>query len=140
MLAAKFSLPFAVATSIVHGGIGLDAFRDEARRNPAVQDLARRVTVREDPALTAMLPGLRPARLRVTLADGHVLSAEVLTNRGDTEDPYGPQDVTGKFFELAGPTFGTEGARRIADAVGALDRTDATTLLALLDAPALTAA
>ncbi|WP_376098300.1 MmgE/PrpD family protein [Roseomonas sp. CCTCC AB2023176] len=140
MLAAKFSLPFAVATSIVHGGAGLDAFRDDARRDPAVGDLARRVTVREDAALTAMLPGLRPARLRVTLADGRVLSAEALTNRGDTEDPYGPEEVTEKFFELAGPTFGTKGARRIVDAIEALDRSDSAVLLAALEAPALTAA
>ena len=54
----------------------------------AARDLARRVTVREDASLTAMLPGLRPARLRVHFTDGRQLTAEVLTNRGDTEDPY----------------------------------------------------
>lgn len=135
MLAAKFSLPFAVATAIVHGGAGLDAFRDAARADAVVRDLAARVTVREDPALTAMLPGLRPARLRVTLADGRVLSAEALTNRGDTEDPYGPEEVTEKFFELASPTFGEAGARRIAAAVDGLDRGGAAALIALLDGP-----
>ena len=40
-----------------------------------------------------MLPGLRPARVRVRLTDGRVLTAEVLTNKGDTEDPYSADDV-----------------------------------------------
>jgi 2-methylcitrate dehydratase PrpD len=82
-----------------------------------VRDLARRVVVNEDPALTAMLPGLRPARLRVTLADGRVLAAEALTNRGDLEDPYTPEEVRAKFRDLAVPVWGEAHAARIEDVV-----------------------
>jgi 2-methylcitrate dehydratase PrpD len=60
MLAAKFSIPFALATTIAHGAATVPAFRGPARENPAVQALAARVTVTEDPAMTAQLPGLRP--------------------------------------------------------------------------------
>ena len=85
-----------------------------------MQALARRVSVNEDPALTAMLPGLRPARLRVTLADGSVHSAEVTTNRGDTEDPYTEAEVRAKFHELTDPVYGADRARAIEEAVLAL--------------------
>jgi len=120
MLAAKFSIPFALATTIVHGAATVPAFRGPARENPAIQALARRVTVNEDPALTAQLPGLRPARLKITLADGSVHQAEVTTNRGDTEDPYTEAEVRQKFRELADPVYGPDRARAIEEAVMAL--------------------
>lgn len=120
MLAAKFSIPFALATFIAHGAATVPAFRGPAREDAAIQALAARVTVNEDPKLTAMLPGLRPARLKVTLADGSVHHAEVTTNRGDTEDPYSEAEVREKFRELAAPVFGAARARAIEEAVLAL--------------------
>ncbi|MGG5811165.1 MmgE/PrpD family protein [Falsiroseomonas sp. CW058] len=120
MLAAKFSIPFALATTIAHGAATVPAFRGPAREDPAVQALAARVTVNEDAAMTAQLPGLRPARLRVTLADGTVHSAEVTTNRGDTEDPYTEAEVRAKFRELADPVYGADRARAIEEAALAL--------------------
>ncbi|HZH53555.1 MAG TPA: MmgE/PrpD family protein, partial [Microvirga sp.] len=136
MLAAKFSLPFALATYIVNGAASVPAFREDAQANAAARDLARRVVVREDPDLTAMLPGLRPARVRVHLADGTVLSAEVLTNKGDTEDPYSPDEVRDKFRELAEPVWGSEHAERILGHVEAIDRaSDIRGLTSLLGRP-----
>lgn len=121
MLAAKFSLPFALATTIVNGAASVPAFREEAQANVVARDLARRVTVREDATLTAMLPGLRPARLRIRFTDGRELSAEVLTNKGDTEDPYSPGDVRDKFRELAEPVWGGEHVNKIIAEVDAID-------------------
>lgn len=120
MLAAKFSIPFALATTIAHGAATVPAFRGPARENAAVLALASRVAVNEDAALTAMLPGLRPARLRMTLADGSVHEASVTTNRGDTEDPYTEAEVRAKFRELADPVYGAARAQAIEEAVLAL--------------------
>jgi 2-methylcitrate dehydratase PrpD len=124
MLAAKFSLPFAIATTLVNGSASVPAFREAALRDEAARNLAHRVTVREDPALTAQLPGLRPARVRVTLQDGRQFASETLTNRGDTEDPYSADEVVEKFHELANPVWGAEHAGRITDTVLALDRAE----------------
>jgi 2-methylcitrate dehydratase PrpD len=117
MLAAKFSLPFALATVIAHGSASLDAFRDPARMDPAIRSLALRVSVDEDPALTARLPGVRPARVTLTLTDGQSFSHEVLTNRGDSEDPYTPEEVIAKFRECAIPVIGQGSADRIENAI-----------------------
>lgn len=121
MLAAKFSLPFALATAITHGGASLDAFRDAAREDTATRGLAARVIVREDPALTAKLPGLRPARVTLRLADGRVFTAEVLTNKGDTEDPYSEAEVIAKFHNVADPVVGRERASALVEAVLGLE-------------------
>ncbi|RKK05402.1 MmgE/PrpD family protein [Pseudoroseomonas wenyumeiae] len=121
MLSAKFSLPFALATTIVHGAATVPAFREPALREAETLALAERVVVREDPALTARLPGLRPARLRVLLRDGTMREAAVETNRGDTEDPYDAAEITAKFHELADPVWGRAHARRLAEAVTTMD-------------------
>lgn len=121
MLAAKFSLPFALATFVVNGAATLDAFRDAARADAVTRALAARVTVDEDPALTAMLPGLRPARVKVTLHDGRVFLREVMTNRGDAEDPYSGDEVREKFLELASPILGGARAASFAAAFADLE-------------------
>ena len=83
--------------------------------------------------MTARLPGLRPARLKVTLADGTVHKAAVTTNRGDTEDPYSEAEVRAKFRDLADPVYGADRARAIEDAVMALGpQREATALVELL--------
>lgn len=120
MLAAKFSLPFSIATTIVHGAATVPAFREVARTDDMIRSLARRIFVREDAEATAKLPALRPARVTVTLKNGRVLEAQALTNRGDTEDPYTPAEVRQKFFDLAVPVWGQPRAEEIIAAVDAL--------------------
>jgi 2-methylcitrate dehydratase PrpD len=131
MLAAKFSMPFSIATFVVNGAATLDAFRDAARADPATRALAARVTVNEDPALTAMLPGLRPARVRVTLIDGRVFQAEAMTNKGDTEDPYTTEDVVQKFRDVTAPVIGLARGEQIVHAAMTLET--AASLTPLLD-------
>jgi len=46
---AKFSLPFVVSATIVHGRFTLNELRDDALRDPRVLDLATRITDRNDP-------------------------------------------------------------------------------------------
>ncbi|WP_439573813.1 MmgE/PrpD family protein [Phreatobacter sp.] len=121
MLAAKFSLPFALATTLVNGSASIEAFRDAARGDRVTRALASRVTVTEDPALTAMLPAARPARVTMRLADGRSFTALATTNRGDTEDPYPVSEVEAKFIEITTPVWGETGARRVIAAVNALD-------------------
>jgi 2-methylcitrate dehydratase PrpD len=76
MLAAKFSIPFAAATYLVHGETGVESFRTEKVADPEVRALAKRVAVRENPDLTAMMPGRRPSRVTVFMKDGETFRAE----------------------------------------------------------------
>ncbi|MGD8520811.1 MAG: MmgE/PrpD family protein [Desulfobacterales bacterium] len=113
MLAGKFSIPFAVATSIVHGSTGIHSFAPEAIQNPVARDLAQKVSVVEDPELTAMMPAYRPSKMKLILKDGSVLEAETLMNKGDAEDPYSSDDLRIKYYELTDLVW----SRNIADAV-----------------------
>jgi 2-methylcitrate dehydratase PrpD len=113
MLAGKFSIPFAVATSIVHASTGVESFTPDAVRNPIARELAQRVSVVEDPELTAMMPAHRPSKIKIALKDGSVLEAQTLTNKGDAEDPYNDEELRAKYFELMDRTWD----REIAEAV-----------------------
>lgn len=100
-LAAKFSVPFAVATRLVNGSSGLASFTWDAVRDERVQSLARKVSVAEDPAMTRRLPHERPARVTITDRSGRTWVAEAGVNRGDDASPYTPQELESKFMALA---------------------------------------
>ncbi len=116
----------------MNGAATLDAFRDAAREDPATRALAARVSVDEDPSLTAMLPALRPARVTLTLADGRVFEAQAMTNKGDTEDPYTSAEVQEKFLDVAAPVIGIDRAREIRALAMSLGADGETTALARL--------
>ena len=99
-LAAKFSVPFAVATRLVHGSSAMASFNWDAVRNPQVLALARKVSVREDPAMTQRLPMERPARVLLHLKDGSTRVGEAGVNRGDETAPYTREELRGKFMDL----------------------------------------
>ena len=99
-LAAKFSIPFAMATFIFHGSSSVDSFKAQAVNNSSIKALAQRVTVSEAPEFTAMLPNHRPFNVRITLTDGTVLEGESLVNKGDPENPYSSEELKEKYFEL----------------------------------------
>jgi 2-methylcitrate dehydratase PrpD len=136
MLAGKFSIPFAVATTIVHGSTGVASFRSQAIDNPAVQDLARRVFVTEDPKLTAMMPARRPSRVRMTLQSGERLDAEVFMNKGDFEDPYGPGDLKKKYYSLVDTVWPHEKAEKVYASILSLEQVKDVHEMTRLIAPA----
>ena len=116
-LAAKFSLPFSIATTIVHGSSGMQSFTWDAICNNNVIDLAARVVVSEDPGMTAMLPARRPARLTITLNSNEKLVGYTETNRGDSGDPYQQHELTKKFFELTERVWPRDVAQSFFDGV-----------------------
>src|SRR5947208_14846802 len=68
--ASKYSLPHAAATMVVRGGAGFAQLDDSALADPQIAALRHRVHIAEDPAMSALAPKLRPARVTVTLTDG----------------------------------------------------------------------
>src|SRR5437867_584602 len=119
--AAKYSLPHAAAALILRGNAGYHAFTDEAVADPAIAAFRRRVTVREDPALNATVPRLKPARVTVTFTDGRQVTRLKESARGDFQDPYREDEVRAKFRELAGVVLSPGGVTRLEELVDRLD-------------------
>ena len=100
VLAGKFSIPFAVASTIYHKNSKTSSFTIDKVKNSKIIDLAKKVEVEEDLEMTKLLPEKRPASVSVFFNDGQVLSHSTLTNRGDAEDPYNEEDIEQKFYEI----------------------------------------
>ena len=121
-LAAKFSVPFAVATRIVHGSSALSSFTWEAVRRPDVLALAQKVRVSHDPAMSQRLPAERPARVLLRLKDGRQLVAEAGVNRGDDASPYTREELRAKFMDLSGRIWPAAHCRDLLEATLGLAR------------------
>ncbi|MBT3593973.1 MAG: MmgE/PrpD family protein [Rhodobacteraceae bacterium] len=101
MLAAKFSIPFAVATTLINKTSKVESFSGTALSDSDVLKVAKKVHITENHLMTASLPDFRPAKVSITLKIGKVLSHEVATNKGDWRSPYSPDELKEKFFSLA---------------------------------------
>ncbi|MBI3968229.1 MAG: MmgE/PrpD family protein, partial [Chloroflexi bacterium] len=110
-LAAKFALPFAVASALVRGSTEVASFQQAAVDDPTIRQMVDRVEVGEDPAYTAQWPEHFPARVTVDLADGTRLEAATLDPRGSAENPAEPDDLTRKFLELTAGALQPDGAK-----------------------------
>jgi 2-methylcitrate dehydratase PrpD len=119
--AARYSLPHAAAALILLGHAGYGAFTEEAVADPAIAAVRRRVTVREDPALNAGVPRLKPARVTVTLSDGRQITRLCESARGDFRDPYREDEVRAKFRELARVAVSPAAVARLEELVDRLD-------------------
>ena len=118
----RFSLPFAVATLLVGGRTGLDAFSDEAVADPGVRALSEKVHVSEDEAYTAQYPGKQRVTLQMHLASGQVVTGECEITSGEPARPHDPAELDRKYQELAEPIWGVQRAAQIRDAVIGIDR------------------
>jgi 2-methylcitrate dehydratase PrpD len=115
--ASKYSLPHAAASMVVRGNAGFTELDDAALQDPAIAALRHRVHVTEDPAMSAVAPRLRPARVSVTLSDGRQATREGDSYRGDFQRPFAEAEIRGKFHQLACVVLTSEGASRVEEAV-----------------------
>lgn len=118
---ARFSIPFVVATALIHGSVRLSAFTPERLANADIRALMTRIRLSVDPALDARFPGQRAARLRLIATDGRQGEYLQPTRKGDPEQPLTDEELSGKFMELAVPVVGDVRARSLLDGLWALD-------------------
>jgi len=115
--ASKYSLPHAAAVMAVRGNAGFKELDDSALRDPAVAALRHRVKIAEDPAMSAVAPRMRPARVTLTLTDGRQATKAGDSHRGDFMRPFSEAEIRGKFHELAGVVLTPDGVSRVEDAI-----------------------
>ena len=107
-LAARFSMPYVVAATLVVGSAGPEIFTPEHLMDPEIRSLAARVTVAEDPEFTALTPEKRPAKVTLSFGDGSHNTKTVFGSKGDPDQPMSLGELEEKFMQLCGPTLGIE--------------------------------
>jgi 2-methylcitrate dehydratase PrpD len=116
--AAKFSLPYLVATILVRGRAGLAEFADGAVRDPAVLAVARRVTYELD--ATIDYPRQFVGDVEITLADGRVLRERQDRPRGGADAPLTRAEIEAKFRGNAALALSPDGVEGVIRAVAGL--------------------
>jgi len=96
---AKFSLPFTVATALVHGEVRLDSFDAAGLADPAVLSLAARCSYRERPAWARQPVA---GAIELLLRDGQRCSREVTDPAGSPSRPLDDARLTAKFVDCLG--------------------------------------
>lgn len=133
--AAQFSLPFLVASMIVHGRIDVQTVT-AGFQDTAVLALAEKVELTVSQSLSNMAPARRGARLIAILADGNVVETSPVEARGEPERPLSDGDLINKFLALAEPQVGKLRALTIAEMASRLERLpDMRQLIELIVAP-----
>jgi 2-methylcitrate dehydratase PrpD len=131
---AKFSIPYAVASGLARGRLGLAELVAEALVEPRIEKLMDKVDYEVDPS--ALFPRYYGGEVVVTLDDGRKLNQRVPINRGNPERPLANGEIEAKFLENCNLTLPVEAARRIRDLVLGLDElANVVELEALLASP-----
>ena len=133
MLGAKFNVPYAVAAAIVRDGTDVTAYYPEAINDGRIRDLAGKVQVKTDPALSTGRDDEPTARAIIRLKDGRVLEGATTIVRGDYGNRVPRQQLLDKFRFLNDEILGLEGAQAVVNAVDRLEHlSDVQELTALL--------
>jgi 2-methylcitrate dehydratase PrpD len=122
MLAAKFSIPYAVAAMLVRGNANVTAFYPDQVANPQIRELAGVVEVAADSEMSLRRYDYPSARVAVSLKDGRRLEQSVTAQRGDYRNPVTRDELLAKFRFLATETLGESRTSQVIDAVGSLEK------------------
>ena len=121
MLAAKFSLPYAVAASVTHGATDITAFYEDKLADADTLSLARRVSVSSDAQMDLRRYDYPAARVTVSLRNGRTMSESVVAHHGDHRNPAPPDELREKFAFLAEESLGEIRMQQVTEAVARLE-------------------
>ena len=122
---ADHSLPYITARAMFDGDITNDSYGPEKLRDPRILAFMRKITVSEDPALTARASAsVVPTRVTAILADGRRVAREVDDVPGFVGRPMSRADVERKFRGNVGKRWPQERTDAILKALWGLDRAD----------------
>jgi 2-methylcitrate dehydratase PrpD len=116
---AKFSIPYAVASGLARGRLGLAELLPAALVEPQIERLMDKVDYAVDTDST--FPRHYSGEVQVTLDDGRTLAHRVAVNRGNPDRPLSNAEIEAKYFENCVMTLADGAARRIRNLVLDLD-------------------
>ena len=99
-VAAMYSIPFAIGSKLLKGKVGPEEMTAESLSDRRILDIAEKVTIEEDPELTALFPEKCLARIVLYLKNGTLIKSETLSAKGDPDNPYSRGELRLKFLRL----------------------------------------
>lgn len=118
----QFSLPFGIATALVHGQAMATEFRQKQLSDSTILELARKVTIEHDKALDQQYPERWPSWCKIKMSNGRTLHGTVNTTKGDPDNPLTQLEIQRKFDLLAAQFWSKKQYQQIVDMVASIDR------------------
>ncbi len=106
-LGAIFSIPYCLAMWLLKREVDVHAIANESPLDPAILQVASRISVEVDPLLEPVYPKGRPSLVRVSTTDGRVYEAFVSLPRESATD----EDLRNKFLRATEPVLGRSKAQ-----------------------------
>ena len=119
---ADHSIPYCVAAALLDGGISSRSFTSARMRDPLLNALIERTTLRENPEFTQAHPAEWRCRIELTLRGGMKKSAEARYFKGHAGRPLSDEELELKFRTLAEPLLGSRGANAVLAKAWKLER------------------
>jgi 2-methylcitrate dehydratase PrpD len=111
-LAGRFSTPYVVAATLVHGSAGPEIFRPEVLADATVLNIASKTNVKENESFTEMTPAKRPAQVILNYSDGSWREKTVFGSKGDPNQPMTAAELENKFIQLCTMILGPDKAQQ----------------------------
>lgn len=107
---ADHSIPYCVVAALLDGKIASRSFAGARMRDPRLNALIERTTLRENPDFTRAHPAEWPCRIELALRGGKRVAAEARYFKGHAKRPLSDEEIELKFRALAVPLLGRRGA------------------------------
>ncbi|MBI4735501.1 MAG: MmgE/PrpD family protein [candidate division NC10 bacterium] len=122
--AAKFNIPFCVATALVYGQVAISAFTTDRLHDPKIRGVMERISLARDPELGKVYPERWPAVAEITTRAGETHVARIDFPRGDPKNPMTQEELVAKFHNLATPALDQEHRKKTVDACLQLEQVE----------------
>jgi 2-methylcitrate dehydratase len=127
---ADHSLPYIAARTMFDGDITNESYAPEKLRDPRILAFMRKITVIEDPALTARTNATTvPSRITAVLVDGQRIVSEIDNVPGFVGRPMSRAEVARKFRANVGTRWPQQRTDDVLQSLWALERADDLTSL-----------
>jgi len=134
-VAAKYSIPYAIALAILKGKVWIEEFDQNMLKDERILALAKKVRVHLDEELDRLYDSKWPALVKIELEDGNKYSSQVDWPKGEPESPLTDEEIKSKFVSTASTIIGKENAGRVVEMIDDLENLPKiSTLMKLLGA------
>ncbi len=117
---AKFSIPYAIASTLTSGKLTVEHYANSGLANERVRALMEKVKVIHEPRYDVM-PLKMPALVRVQTRDGGVYSSAVDYPKGEPETPLSGEEFREKFRGLASGVLAADKVEAVERAIDQLE-------------------
>src|SRR5262249_8747834 len=123
------SLPYTVAIGLMDGTVSPSSYAEARLKDEKTLALTRKITVKEDAALTALFPAKSATMLTIHLKSGKVITEKVEYPKGHSQNPVTDEEIESKFRQLAQRFLKEPEVDAIVDFVWTLDQQPSVTPL-----------